>query len=101
MRHTGLTDEQLSLLKRVFACYPKIDQVKLYGSRAKGTYTNRSDIDLVAYGDALERSVIAGVLIDLDETDIPYQVDFQDYHDLKNKKLIDHIDRVGVEIYRR
>ncbi len=39
--------------------------------------------------------------MELDDSDIPYQVDLQNYHDLKNKQLIDHIDRVGIEIYQR
>ncbi len=101
MRDTGLTKAQLRILEKVFARHPQIDQVKIYGSRAKGNYHPRSDIDLAAYGDALNRSVIADVLLDLDDSDIPYQVDLHDYHDLKNKSLTEHIDRVGFAVYQR
>jgi len=99
MRHTGLSAEVMSELNSKFANHPHIEQVKLYGSRAKGTFTNRSDIDLAAFGSELTRSDIAEVLLDLDDSNIPYQVDLQQFDDLKNTRLIDHINRVGVVIY--
>jgi len=101
MQNTGLTEHQLKILTKVFQKYPTIEQIKLYGSRAKGTYNKHSDIDLVAYGEKLNHDIIAAVLLDLDDSDIPYQVDFQNYHDLTNRNLIDHIDRVGIEIFQR
>ncbi len=101
MQEVGLTEQQLAALIDVFQKYPAIEKVKLYGSRAKGSYGERSDIDLVAYGEQLNRDIIALVLLDIEDSDIPYQVDLQDYHELKNKNLIDHIDRIGFEIYRR
>lgn len=101
MQNTGLTEYQLEMLRKVFQQYPEIERVKLYGSRAKGTYNERSDIDLVAYGEQINRDIIAAVLLDLDDSDIPYQIDLQNYHDLKNRNLVDHIDRVGIEIFHR
>jgi len=51
MTDTGLTPEQLAQLTEVFEKHPPIDCVKLYGSRAKGTYHPRSDVDLVVLGE--------------------------------------------------
>jgi len=101
MHNTGLSAEVLSELCSNFASHPHIEQVKLYGSRAKGTFTDRSDIDLAAFGSALTRSDIADVLLDFDDSNIPYQVDLQQFDDLKNRRLIDHINRAGVVIYQR
>jgi len=101
MQETGLSVGVLHLLHKVLEKYPCIEQVKLYGSRAKGTFNERSDIDLVAYGRDIDRSIIANVLMDLDDSDIPYLADLQNYHELKNRQLIDHIDRVGVLIYQK
>ena len=101
MLNTGLSAEELSVLDASFASHRHIEQVKLYGSRAKGAFTDRSDIDLVAFGSALTRSDIADVLLDLDDSNIPYQVDLQNFDELKNRRLIDHINRVGVVIYQR
>ena len=94
-----LDEQNLQRLLAVFMRYPELEQVKLYGSRAKGTATERSDIDLAAYGAGLDRFIIARVLSDLDDSDIPYAADLQNYHALQNPQLIDHIDRVGVVIY--
>ena len=101
MTDFGLSPAVLSALRQVFAQSPCVESVKIFGSRAKGSYHDRSDIDLVAYGENLDRFTIAALLQSLDDTNIPYQIDLQDYQGLKNSKLIDHIDRVGVEVYRR
>lgn len=101
IRDQGLDSPTLAILQRIFTKYPAIEQVKLYGSRAKGTHGDHSDIDLVAFGFGLNRFVIAEVLMDLDDTEIPYLVDLQNYHELKNRRLIEHIDRVGITIYQK
>ncbi len=101
MQSTGLSADVLSLLRDCFVSHPNIERVKLYGSRAKGNYTDRSDIDLVAYGSLLARSDIADILLDLDDSSIPYQVDLQRFDELKNQRLIDHINRIGVVVYQR
>lgn len=100
MKTTGIDSRILKILNKIFSKYPMIHQVKLYGSRAKGNYRDNSDIDLVALGE-IDRFTIANVLLDLDDTDIPYLIDLQNYSELKNRRLVDHIDRVGVVIYDR
>jgi predicted nucleotidyltransferase len=101
MNDTGLTSNQLTLLTQVFQKHLQIDSVKLYGSRAKGTFQSRSDVDLVAFGHDIDRFLIADILLDLADSDLPYQVDLQNYHELKNRALVEHIDRVGVTLYQR
>lgn len=63
----GLSAAILECMTDVFQCHPEIEQVKLYGSRAKGTYHERSDIDLVVYGHAINRHLIARLLMEFDE----------------------------------
>ena len=98
-RTTGLSVDVLGSLQKAFEKHTEIEQVKLYGSRAKGTFSERSDIDLVAYGRGIDRFLVADVLLELDDSDIVNMVDMQDYHELKNQQLVEHIDRVGVVIY--
>ena len=97
----GLTDAQLALLCDIFKKHLAIESVKLYGSRAKGTFHTRSDVDLVIFGAGIDRFLIAELLLELMESDLPYTVDLQSYHDLKNRALIEHIDRVGRVIYTK
>ena len=101
MNATGLTSEQLDVLTQIFKKHPKIQAVKLYGSRAKGNFHPRSDIDLVVFGDNIDRFLISELLLDLDDSNLPYSVDLQNYGDLKNRALIDHIDRIGVPIFKQ
>lgn len=96
----GLSAAILECIISVFQRHPEIEQVKLYGSRAKGTYHERSDIDLVVYGPAINRHLLASLLMEFDESNIPYHIDLQHYEQIKNTALKDHIDRVGKTIFR-
>ncbi len=101
MMSTGLTIEQIDVLVRIFIKYPEIEVVKLYGSRAKGTFNSRSDVDLVVFGEGIDRFLLSNMLLDLDDSNLPYSVDLQNYSEIKNRALIDHIDRVGIPIFKQ
>jgi len=101
MSNTGLTPEQMALLQQAFKKHPEVDAVKLYGSRAKGNFHERSDVDLVLIGTGIDRFLVADILLDLADTDLPYTVDLQNYSEIKNRALVEHIDRVGLLIYER
>lgn len=100
MKETGLSQDAREILIDIFSKYPEIDVAILYGSRAKGNFTPRSDIDLVVKG-KISRHTISRILSDLDESDILNSVDLQYYNELKNRDLIGHIDRVGIVIYKK
>ena len=99
MSITGLTPEHLLILQQVFKRHPEVASVKLYGSRAKGNFHDRSDVDLVLIGTGIDRFLVADILLDLADSDLPYAVDLQNYSDIKNRALIEHINRVGLDIY--
>jgi len=42
----GLKAKHIAAIRNAFRQYPSIEQVVLYGSRAKGNYRTGSDIDL-------------------------------------------------------
>ncbi|HEY5769826.1 MAG TPA: nucleotidyltransferase domain-containing protein [Terrimicrobium sp.] len=50
MKTIGLTPDELTLVAGVFRRHPEIRSVKLFGSRAKGTHTPHSDVDLALWG---------------------------------------------------
>ena len=99
--NNGLDQNILNQLHKIFDVYPQIIQVKLYGSRAKGTFQAYSDIDLAIYGESIDRFILGSLLVDLEDSDIIYKVDVQDYASIKNTELREHIDRVGIIIYLR
>lgn len=80
----------------------KVEQAFIFGSRAKGNFRNGSDVDLALKGEELDFNTISRISYQLnEETTMPYQFDVLNYHAVKEPSLIDHIDRVGIEFYRR
>ena len=98
MNAPALAPKELTLLRRVFRRHPEIKVVKLFGSRAKGTHSPCSDIDLALWGevDALRAATIAA---ELDDLPLPYQYDVKPFHLIKLRPLREHIERVGVTVY--
>ncbi|MEA1987919.1 MAG: nucleotidyltransferase domain-containing protein [Pseudomonadota bacterium] len=95
----GLSDQTRRSMQRVFACYPSIKQVIIYGSRAKGNFRPGSDIDLTLLGRAIDNSVLDRVLVDLDELNTPYLMDVSIFEQIDSQQLIEHIQRVGQVFY--
>lgn len=95
----GLKPYIIEAIKSVFLRYPAIEKVVLYGSRAKGDYTNGSDIDLTCLGEGLTLSLIHQIENDIDDLLLPYSFDISIYQQIDNENLLAHIERVGVVFY--
>lgn len=95
----GLKISTIERINRVFQSHPAIDKVVLYGSRAKGTYRNGSDIDLTIFGDNLTYEQLNQIETQLDDLSLPYQIDLSLFHYIDNPDLIEHINRVGKLFY--
>lgn len=96
----GLKENTIAQINTVFAKYPQVESVILYGSRAKGNYKPGSDIDLTLTGDEVDLSLIHKIELDLDDLLLPYTLELSAYRHLSNPDLLDHIDRVGKLFYR-
>jgi len=96
---SGLSEETIRKITAIFAKHGNLTKAILYGSRAKGSYRNGSDIDLVLFGDALSYSELAEIEEQLDDLLLPYTFDISLFSQIDNLELIDHIDRVGVVFY--
>ena len=98
----GLSEKSLQKIYDVFDRYPEVEEVILYGSRARDDYKNGSDIDLTLRGgNALTHKILAKIANDLDDQLLPYTIDLSIYNNLNNEDIITQIDRVGVTFYRR
>ena len=97
----GLKQKTIDLINSVFAKYPQIEKVILYGSRAKGNFKTGSDIDLTMVGDDLTTQIQMDVFDELDELMLPYKMDLSIFAKLNNENLREHIERVGVVFYKR
>ena len=93
----GLSENVLRSICNVFRCFPNITQVLLFGSRAKGTYHEGSDIDLE--GITFRQLLDMGAQIE--NLGLLYKVDLVDYGKNETKPIGEHIRRVGIPIYEK
>ena len=100
MKKPILPDRTLALMQGVFANYPQLDKIVLFGSRATGKATERSDINLVTVG--IEKRLDVGRISgDLEELPIPQICEVQAYERIRHEPLKQHIDTHGIVIYSR
>ena len=79
-----------------------MNKVVVYGSRAKGTFNEWSDVDLAITESNIERPLIGQIISEINNSNFPYLVvDLQDFSKLKNQQFIEHINRVGKVFYNR
>jgi predicted nucleotidyltransferase len=97
----GLKVSELEKLNALFAKNEQVESVILYGSRAKGNYKPFSDVDITLKGESLTRKDINRISLAIDDLLLPYQFDVSIFHTLKNKELIEHVERVGIVIYTK
>ena len=97
----GLSESQNNIVTQVLSSVPKIDEVILYGSRAKGNYGENSDIDLTLKGQNLDHAVLQNLLRKFDESTLPFTIDLSIYDNIQSSDLIEHIKRVGICIFKK
>lgn len=95
----GLTDSDVIDIIGVITRNDKISKVILFGSRAKGTYSTGSDIDIALSGSELNTNDIIDLLIDLEELLLPYRFDLLILERIKENELLSHVSRVGKVLY--
>ena len=97
----GLDKNVIEQIKNVFDEFPQIEEVLLYGSRAKGNYKPGSDIDLSLKGENLNHNLVNSVSLKLDELFLPYIFDISIFKQITNEDLIEHINRYGKVFFEK
>jgi uncharacterized protein len=101
MEHFGLKQRELSTLLTIFEGHPRVTVVWIFGSRATHDARPGSDIDLAIMNEGVSEIEILRIASELEESDLPYFVDVVNYPALKHVELKDHIQRVGVCLFKR
>lgn len=99
MKH-DLPESYFQKISEVLERYPMVEEAVLYGSRAKGTADQGSDIDLALRGD-LDANMARQIEGDLEELPIPQFFDVRAIRSITYQPLLDHIHRVGRVVYHR
>jgi predicted nucleotidyltransferase len=104
----GLSDTVITDICSVFRRFPNIDKVLIFGSRAKGTYSEGSDIDLAAVGENITFNQLMDINIQIEDLGLLYKVDVYlffvdvvDYNKNVGTPIGEHIDRVGLLFYEK
>ena len=93
-------DEKLiNAMCEMFRMCPYIEKAVLFGSRARGDTTERSDYDIAVYGD-LPRDERARLRYDFDEA-LPtlHKIDLIFMQEQIASEFTDNIEKEGVEFY--
>ena len=95
----GLSDSVVEDIRRIFKQHVNIRKVLIFGSRAKDTYHNGSDIDLAAVGEGLTYNQLMDIAVQIEDLGLLYKVDVLDYQKHIGTPIGAHIDRVGRLFY--
>ncbi|WP_339704386.1 nucleotidyltransferase domain-containing protein [Algoriphagus aquimarinus] len=98
----GLLDADIESIVSVLSNHAEVEKAYIFGSRAKGNYRTGSDVDLALKGEKLDFETVSQISYLLnEETNMPYKFDVLNYHSIKEPELLVHIDRIGVEVFKR
>ena len=97
----GLEKKYSDPIIQLLNSFQEIDEAILFGSRAKGSHREGSDIDIALKGEFDFTTVLNIKTVLEEDTDLPYMFDILDYNNLNNEKLKQHIDRTGIIFYQK
>lgn len=98
----GLLEADVAAIISVLSNYAKVEKAYIFGSRAKGNFKIGSDVDLALKGEKLDFETVSQISYLLnEETNMPYKFDVLNYHSIKELELLVHIDRIGIEVFKR
>jgi type I restriction enzyme S subunit len=97
----GLKDSHREAIIKVIAANERVEKIVLFGSRAMGTYTTTSDIDLALYGEELTLTDLTKLNRQLIDLPIAQKADLLLFRYIKSAELFEHIRKHGVVWYER
>ncbi len=95
---TGVPGRVLSQMCDVLCADSRVESAVLFGSRAKGTWREGSDIDIAVFGRDLTIRDTWSWLRELDDAVFPWSIDFVIVNEQTSAPLRDHIARVGLPL---
>lgn len=97
----GLPEAVYVKICQVFAGFPKISRVIIYGSRAIGNFRPNSDIDLTIAAENPEFDEFVKLSGSLDDLMLPWEIDLSIMAQIDNHALIEDINNTGKIFYQR
>ncbi len=98
MKAAPLSEETLESIRSVLQQHAEVRTAVLFGSRAKGTHTERSDIDIAVTG-CVPPLLAQSIAAELDDLPLPQRFELHPVEHIVCQPLLEHIRRVGIVIY--
>lgn len=100
--NTRLSHAELAEINAVLQRFVAVGSAVIFGSRAKGNFRRGSDVDIALKGKDITFRNVSDINYELnEESPLIYFFDILDYGSLESTDLKEHIDRVGIEFFRR
>ncbi|WP_291941975.1 nucleotidyltransferase domain-containing protein [Cetobacterium sp.] len=90
----ALKERELDEIKVLYYLFPEIDEIVIFGSRARGDYNKVSDIDIAIKGDV--DKIMYKIRDYFEESSIMYTVDVVNYISISNQDFKENIDNEGI-----
>ena len=97
----GLKDAHREAIIAAIAANDRVERAVLFGSRATGTNTVTSDVDIALFGDRLTLTDLARLSVAIDEIPMAQSVDLLLYNSIQDRTLRSHVRQRGAEWYAR
>ncbi|MBK8166602.1 MAG: restriction endonuclease subunit S [bacterium] len=97
----GLRDEHRQAILDILSSHPGVDRAVLFGSRAMGTFTAESDVDICLYGESLTLTDHAKLAAKMEALPVPQRVDLLLHRAIEDRALLGHIRREGRVLFER
>jgi len=94
----GISKDKWQQILRIIKKHSNISSIILYGSRAKGNFQDGSDIDLALKGVNITSEQLTQISLDYEDLYLPWKLSLTVYDELSNQELIEHINRVGIDL---
>lgn len=94
----GLKDRCREKIIKVLSSNPAVEKAVLFGSRALGTHSPTSDIDLALFGETLTLDDLSDLSQKMERLSIPQRVDLLLFDRIENPKLREHIQTQGIAL---
>lgn len=93
----GINEKNYKEILEIFTQIPQIEEVVLFGSRARGDYKKTSDIDLAVKFKEEDKKLF--LINKLEELNCILKFDVLNIDKIDNVKLLENIEKEGIILY--
>ena len=97
----AIKEKHRDAIIKVIAANDLVDRAVIFGSRAMGTNSITSDLDIALFGESLTWRDRGRIAAEIDEIPMAQLVDVVLYRSIDNPRLQQHIKEHGVEWFNR